>query len=210
MRPPTRLLGVALALGGLVATAACTGDDADPSSDKKTAVAAPTVGTTASASPSASPSPSAIPTSVPPAASAGGICKSITFSEVRTYLGLTFQASAASGKEGGVRTCVLMTLDEALPDLTFVATPLEGEVSEDDYEKDFVPDKADDQGGLGRAAYKRVIAPSGTNGPAAEVGWLGDETAYTLTLTTPQATGTAGATAYLSKLAGLGPKLIAG
>ncbi|TQS44865.1 hypothetical protein [Cryptosporangium phraense] len=215
MRPRTtrrvaRLLGVALALGGLVATTACTGDEGDKAAQKPTEAETPTGPDAASASPSPSPSPSAVPTSVPPAAEAGGICKSITFSEVKTYLGLTFQVAAASGKEGGVRTCVLQPLDESLPDLTFVATPLDGEVSEDDYEKDFVPDKADDQNGLGRAAYKRVVAPSGANGPVAEVGWLGEETAYTLTLTLAQATGTTGANTYLPKLAGLGPKLIAG
>jgi hypothetical protein len=149
-----------------------------------------------------------VPSSLPPAAEAGGLCSSITFSEVRETLGLTFQVAAANGKSGSVRTCVLMPLDESLPDLTFVATPLDGDVTEDDYQKDFVPDDADDQDGLGRAGYKQIVAATGQAGPIARIGWLGEETAYTLSLTTAKSTGTPGAQSYLPKLVALAPKVI--
>ncbi|GAA3398558.1 hypothetical protein [Cryptosporangium minutisporangium] len=208
VRRAARVAGVVLALGGLAATTACTGDDPEKPSAPATEAVAPTLpaSTPAAATPSAS--PSAVPTSLPPAAQAGGVCASVTFAEVREALGITFEVAAASGKSGGVRTCVLLPLEQSLPDLTFVATPLDGEVSKDDFEKDFVPENADEQNGLGRAAYKQVVAATGQAGPIARIGWLGDETVYTLSLTTEKATGTPGAQAFLPKLVKLAPKLI--
>ncbi|SHM45872.1 hypothetical protein [Cryptosporangium aurantiacum] len=207
-RRVVRVAGVVLALGGLVGTTACSGDDPEEPSTPETEAVAPTLPSSAEASATPSASPSAVPTSLPPAAEAGGVCASVTFAEVRDALGITFQVAAASGKSGSVRTCVLARLDEPLPDLTFVATPLDGDVSEDDYEKDFVPDNADEQNGLGRAAYKQVVAATAQAGPVVRIGWLGEETVYTLTLTTEKATGTPGAQAYLPKLVALAPKLI--
>jgi len=215
MRPRTarsaaRVAGLVLALGGLVTTAACTGDDGGDKPASQAQASASASSSSAAASPSASPSPSIPPPSLPPAAAAGGVCASVTFAEVEAALGITFEVAAANGKRGSVRSCVLLPLDAALPDLTFVATPLEGEVSEEDFQKDFVPDGADEQSGLGRSAYKQVIKASGQAGPIARIGWLGDETVYTLSLTTEQTTGTPGAQSYLPKLVALAPKLIPG
>jgi hypothetical protein len=210
MRPRTgrqsvRLVGVAVALGAMLATTACSGGDDEPPSEPTTEAVAPTL--PASTAASAAASPSAVPTSLPPAAQAGGVCKSVTFGEVEAALGITFEVAAANGKAGSVRSCVLLPLAGSLPDLTFVATPLDDDVTDEDYEKDFVPEKSDDQKGLGRAAYRQVIAATGEAGPTARIGWLGKDTAYTLSLTTEKATGVPGATAYLPKLVALAPKL---
>ena len=212
MRPRTarrlvRAVGLVLALGGLVTTAACSDDKGgEPSSPKTTTAAAPSGSEPASSAP---PSPSAPPPSLPPAAKAGGLCASVTFGEVRDALGVTFEIAAASGKKGAVQTCVLTPLDAALPDLTFIATPLgDDEVSAEDYEKDFVPDNTSEIEGLGRAGYQQLIAATGSAGPVARIGWLGDERVYTLSLATEQATGSTEAKALLPKLKALAPKII--
>ncbi|WP_157018205.1 hypothetical protein [Cryptosporangium arvum] len=216
MRPRTtarrlvRVAGLALAFSGLLTAAACSGDDGgSKSSPSKTEAAAPSASEPAAAATSASPSPSVPPPSLPPAAAAGGLCASVTFTEVRQALGLTFQIAAASGKSGSARTCVLTPLEAALPDLTFVATPLgDDEVSAEDYEKDFVPDKTSEIDGLGRAGYQQLIAATGSAGPVARIGWLGDKNVYTLSLATEQGTGSTEAKAYLPKLQALAPKVI--
>jgi hypothetical protein len=214
MRPRTarrlvRVAGLILALGGLVTTAACSGDKGEKPSSAKTTAAAPSGSEPASASPSASPSPSIPPPSLPPAAKAGGLCSSVTFGEVRDALGVTFEIAAASGKKGSAQTCVLTPLDAALPDLTFIATPLgDDEVSAEDYEKDFVPDNTSEIDGLGRSGYQQLVAATGSAGPVARIGWLGDETVYTLALATERATGSTEAKAFLPKLKALAPKLI--
>lgn len=211
MRPRTarrfvRVVGLILALGGLVTTAACSGDDGDETPSSETTAAAASGPVPAA---SASLSPSVPPPSLPPAAEAGGLCASVTFAEVRDALGVTFEIAAASGKDGAARTCVLTPLDAALPDLTFVATPLgEDEVSAEDYEQDFVPDNASEIDGLGRAGYQQLVAATGSAGPVARIGWLGEETVYTLSLATEQATGSTEAKAFLPKLTALAPKVI--
>lgn len=215
MRPRTarrivRAAGLVLALGGLVTTAACSGDDkGEPSGPAKKTTAAPPAAATTAASPSASPSPSIPPPSLAPAANAGGLCESVTFGEVSDALGITFEVAAAGGKRGAVRTCVLMPVDAAVPDLTFVATPLGGDkVSADDYAKDFVPDKSSELDGIGRAGYQQLLQASGEGGPVVRIGWLGEKNVYTLSLTTEKDTGTDAAKAYIPKLKALGPKII--
>jgi hypothetical protein len=203
-------VGVTLVLGGLLATSGCSGgggsdkNGSEPSAAETAAVA--------SASASASPTPSVpatvLPTSFAPAASAGGICSDITYAEIQSALGLTFQISAANGKEGGVQTCVLLPVDGDAPALTLVSTPLDADESVDDYTTDLVPKGAKDQNGLGRAAYSRIVAASGDTGPTTELGWLGEETAYTLSVTFEPETGVPGATSYVPKMIALAPKLL--
>lgn len=202
-----RRTGVVIAVCGLLFTAACSGGGSDEPSSPSTEPDASSVSTSAAASTAASPTAPSSLTSVPPVAEAGGICQKVTYAEVTTALGLTFQAAAASGKNGGVQTCVLLPIGAALPDLTFVATPLDDEVTEDDYAADFVPEGSDDQDGLGRAAYRDVIVATAKAGPTAQIGWLGKRAAYTLSLTTTKGTAVAGAAAFLVKLVTLAPKL---
>jgi hypothetical protein len=201
---------VALAVSGLLATTSCVNHKYDDEKAASPSSVAPTAPASTKASGSASPTavPTVLPTSFAPAASAGGVCSAITYAELQTALGLTFQISAANGKAGGVRTCVLLPVDGALPDLTFVATPLDADVSVDDYTTDLVPKGATDQDGLGRTAYSRVVAATANAGPTTEIGWLGEETAYTLSLTFEKETGIPGATTYVPKLIALAPKLL--
>lgn len=200
-----------LAVSAVLATTSCSSGNKD---DGQGGASPTTIAPSAPASPkpsgSASPTalPTVLPTSFAPAANAGGVCGAISYAEIQGALGLVFQISAADGKAGDVRTCVLLPVDGALPDLTFVATPLDADVTVDDYTTDLVPKGAKDQDGLGRAGYSRVIAATADAGPTSEIGWLGEETAYTLSLTLEQETGLPGAASYIPKLVTLAPKLI--
>jgi hypothetical protein len=211
-RPTVRGLAlVSLALSGLLATASCVSTKYDQDAKPSASATVPAAGS-ASPGASASPTPSipatVLPTSFAPAASAGGVCATITYAEIKTALALDFQISAASGKTGSVQTCVLIPVDGTLPTLTFVSTPLDSDETVDDYTTDLVPKGATDQDGLGRAAYTRVASATAGTGPTAEVGWLGTKTAYALSVTFEQATGVPGATTYLPKMVALAPKLI--
>ena len=206
-----RGLGLAtLAVSGVLVTTSCISNKYDGPGGARTTAAAPSAPATTKASGSVPPTvpPTVLPTSFAPAASAGGVCAAITYAEIQGVLGLVFQISAADGKAGDVRTCVLLPVDGALPDLTFVATPLDADVTVDDYTTDLVPKGATDQDGLGRAGYSRVVAATPDAGPTTEIGWLGEETAYTLSLTLEKATGLPGAATYVPKLVTLAPKLI--
>jgi hypothetical protein len=209
-----RGLGLAsLALSGLLATTSCVNNSKyDDEASTNATRTAPAPAGTSSASPSASATPSipatVLPTSFAPASSAGGVCAAITYAEIKAALGMQFQISAASGKSGDVQTCVLLPVAGDLPQLTFTATPLDADVTVDDYGTDLVPKGATDQDGLGRAAYSRVVAATGGAGPFDEVGWLGEETAYTLTLAFEPETGQPGATALIPQLIAVAPKLL--
>lgn len=202
-----RGLGLAtLAVSAVLATTSCSSNQDDAASETGPTTIAPSA--PVSTKPAESATPTVLPTSFAPAASAGGVCVAITYAEIQGALGLSFQISAADGKAGDVRTCVLLPVDGTLPDLTFVATPLDADVTVDDYTTDLVPKGATDQDGLGRAGYSRVVAATADAGPTTEIGWLGEETAYTLSLTLEKETGLPGAATYIPKLVALAPKLI--
>ncbi|WP_428961356.1 hypothetical protein [Micromonospora fluostatini] len=135
------------------------------------------------------------------AASAGGACGMLDFAVIEEHAGVRFDVAAAS-ERGDSHTCVLRVGRESLPELTLSVSKTS--LDKAAFTADMVPDKAEKVAGLGQEAYRRTVAASGKNGPAAEVGWLADESRLAvLHYTLPPDTERAAAEELTGKLADL-------
>jgi hypothetical protein len=143
----------------------------------------------------------------PPAASAGGACVLWDYAQIERRLGVRFDVAAA-GQAGDASTCVVQAGDATRPDLLLTVverTPADAAL----YRSDLVPDRASPVNGLGKAGYRLVTV--GTDGPAAEVGWLtADRQLMTLRFTFPADRSTADADGMASRLVALARSMDAG
>jgi len=207
-----------LALALLGTLAACTGAsdggakashnrDADVSDEASFEPAA-------EASPSVSPSPLR---EVPPASTAGGLCRKLNYDRVASAIGVRFEVAAASGEAGAEQVCVLQRIGFSAPDLTLSRMPVEppadiegaagAETDVEAFRADYQPESAKTVTGLGKAAYSRVVAGESGDGAQIEVGWLGKQTVYVLTLTTTPATNVTAAAKEVPRVVGLARQL---
>jgi hypothetical protein len=161
---------------------------------------------------------------VPPAASAGGLCKRLSYDRVAAALGVRFDVAAASGAAGSEQVCVLQRVGATAPDLTWSRLPVPAAEEPEEAESpgagtptpmtpvevfraDYQPASAKNVGQLGKAAYSRVVAAGAGAGPQIEVGWLGAEVVYVLTFTTSQGTSPAQAAQQIPRVVGLASQL---
>ena len=200
--PPMRGRSAAAALALLMLLAACGGEqDEDKrkasSSRAEAADEASITAATGASDPSPAPSPTGPLVDIPPAASAGGLCRKVTYSQVARALDVRFDVAAASGDAGATQVCVLQRVGFSAPDLTLSRIPLDKpdpadepepgtkpETPEEIFKADYQPEAAKKVTGLGKAAYSRVLAGKDGGGAQVEVGWLAAETVDTLVYTT--------------------------
>lgn len=163
-RPARRIvLGVLLGLAAMLVPAAC-------SADKTGTHANGSIGGGAGASPTPKQSAGPDPVTRPPAKAAGGACKLLDYSQVKTAVGTDFHV-AVSRARGDTQTCVLQVLNTAYPDLILTLAPTRADPKV--FQSAVVPKGAQAVPQLGKAAYSTVVAPTNAAGAAVEVGWLG-------------------------------------
>lgn len=107
-----------------------------------------------------------------PAASAGGACILWDYDFIEQMIGVRF-AVAAADQIDDTSSCVVQTLSEAWPDLSFSVvetTTANPEVFLDER----MPAKAAKLTGLGRAGYRLNSKATGEHGPTVEIGWLSE------------------------------------
>lgn len=156
------LLGVAV----MVAVAAC--GSTDPASGKRpSGKFGEVAGAGSTAEKPAQPGTAARP----PARAAGGACKLLDYTQVKTAVGTDFHVAVARSR-GDTQSCVLQVLNTAYPDLILTLAPTRADATV--FQTAVVPKGAQKVTQLGKAAYSTVVEPDGGAGAAVEVGWLGD------------------------------------
>jgi hypothetical protein len=215
----------AAALALLTLLAACSGEKDEnrgKASDSRAEAAdeASITEATGAGDPSPEPSPTGPLVEVPPAASAGGLCRKISYSQVARALDVRFDVAAASGEAGATQVCVLQRVGSSAPDLTLSRIPLDKpdpedepepgtkpETPEDAFKADYQPEGAKKVTGLGKAAYSRVVSGTDGGGAQVEVGWLAAESVDTLVYTTEPGTAPAEAAKDVARLVTLARQL---
>ncbi|MEV4478600.1 hypothetical protein [Micromonospora coxensis] len=154
------------------------------------------------------------PVAVPPvepvtvevaAASSGGACTLLDFGVIEEHTGVRFDVAAASDRKD-TRTCVVRAEGATLPELTLTVTDTSIDVAT--FTADVQPKGAAKVSKLGRAAYRRTVAKTAKQGPAAEVGWLAtDKRLVTLRWTCERGAAKADAEELTGKLVDLAGKL---
>lgn len=103
-----------------------------------------------------------------PASAAGGACELLDYVTIEEIIGVRFDVAAASQHQK-TRTCVLQPEEASRPDLSLSLTDTKTDTS---VFQELVPSGAKTVKGLGKAAYRHVVAPGKGHGGAVEVGWL--------------------------------------
>lgn len=216
--PPMRGRSTAAALALLTLLAACNGEKVEnrgkaSGTRAEAADEASITEATGAGDPSPAPSPTGPLVEVPPAASAGGLCRKLSYSQVARVLDVRFDVAAASGDAGATQVCVLQRVRSSAPDLTLSRIPLdkpdpddepepgtEPETPEEMFTTDYQPEGAKKVTGLGKAAYSRVVPGTDGGGAQVEVGWLAADTVDTLVYTTKPGTAPAEAARDVARL----------
>ncbi|MGB2572070.1 hypothetical protein ACPFP2_27030 [Micromonospora citrea] len=153
------------------------------------------------------------PVAVPPvepvtvevaAASSGGACTLLDFGVIEEHTGVRFDVAAASDRKD-TRTCVVRAEGATLPELTLTVTDTSIDVAT--FTADVQPEGAAKVSKLGRAAYRRTVAKTAKQGPAAEVGWLVEGRLATLRWTCERGAAKADAEELTGKLVDLARKI---
>lgn len=135
------------------------------------------------------------------AASSGGACRLLDFAVIAKHTGARFDVAAASQSED-THTCVVRAERAILPELTLTVTDTSIDVPT--FTADVQPDGAAKVTKLGQIAYRRTVAKTSRQGPAAEVGWLATEGRLaTLRYTCPRGADKAVAEGLTAKLINL-------
>jgi hypothetical protein len=127
--------------------------------------------------------PSVPARSVPPAASAGGLCRRLTFAMVASAVDQHFDIAASSGTASAEQVCVLQRVGRTAPDFTLSVTPTTIDV--ESFRADYQPKGASEVAGLADAAYSVVAPAEAGAGPRVEVGWLTKKRLYLASYTAP-------------------------
>lgn len=105
------------------------------------------------------------------------MCKLLSYEIAERATGVEFDIAAA-GKHQKASTCVLQVYGHAYPDLTLTVSATDADAKH--FYDNAAPDGAKRVDKLGEAAYQALIGAKGKAGPAAEVGWLADDSIVTL------------------------------
>jgi hypothetical protein len=145
---------------------------------------------------------------VAPAATAGGLCKKLSYEEIKRQLGLDFSIAALNSSKAGdtaIETCTVRATDRPLPDLALTFAP--GKLDAKAFDEQFEPKGSQPVTGLGKDAYSIVRDAQSGSGPVSEVGWFDDNGSYTLVATQPSGASKKTADAAAGRLVALGKKL---
>ncbi|RKR90913.1 hypothetical protein BDK92_5297 [Micromonospora pisi] len=139
-----------------------------------------------------------------PAAAAGGVCQVLDYSAIEKAVGTTFDVSAATS-QGETSSCVLQAEQASLPDLALAMTPTSADAS---VFNDEAPDGGQSVKGLGKAAYRLIVAAGKDHGAGVEVCWLAsDGQMISLRYTLPAGEGKPAAEAIAGKLVTLAKQI---
>lgn len=140
-----------------------------------------------------------------PAAAAGGACLLLDFPEIEKVVGGKFDVAAAS-RHQGTYTCVVQAEEASRPDLTLSVTETLADAAI--FRDDLEPKGAETVKGLGKAAYRLIVAPGKGYGAGVEVGWLSsDGRLLNLRYTLAAGQGKAAAETVAPKIVALAKKI---
>lgn len=140
-----------------------------------------------------------------PASVSGGACRMLDYAAIEAALKVRFDVAAAS-ERGKTQTCVVRHQEATHPELTFAISATSADASV--FKSTVMPSKAKSVSGLGKAAYRALIAAGKKDGPGVEVGWLsGDKRMRSLRFVFPPGTDTAEADALVGPLVEFAKKI---
>ena len=140
-----------------------------------------------------------------PASTAGGACRLLDYPTIEQAIGTRFDVSAATANRK-TYTCVVQAQEASRPDLALSVTATSADASI--FKDEMVPKGAKQVKSLGKAAYRRTLAPGKGHGAGVEIGWLsGDGRLLSLRYTFAAGHDKAVADAFAPKLITLAKKI---
>ena len=129
---------------------------------------------------------------------AQGACEYFNVEAVGADLGVKFEV-VQPAEADNAQVCVLQTTKGSFPDLTLATAKTKADKAS--FQATMMPEEADGVDGLGKAAYKVLLAERDGSGPVAEVGWLSNAgRIFTLRFTSAKGTGTDEVKGHMDKL----------